>query len=191
MSDLETLYLIVGGAGLVLLIISLALGELELGGDFPEIDIDSDVDLTPGTVPSMPGWSNAQILMTALAGFGGSGFISAYIGVPDALTPLMGLGGAAALAAGTLYLVFRPLARRQGNSMISRSTYVGRVGKLIVPATAEMSGQIRFIDNNGSWVTQSARSAVNDSINTDTECVIVEVQPDFVLVTPLNLDPYS
>lgn len=171
MLDSQWFYIIVGAVGFGLLLLSLILDEVFDIGDAIDLDIDAP-------------WLDVKILATGLIGFGAAGYVSANLGVSVVWILALAIVGFCTLAAVSYFLVLKPLLRQQSNSSISRVTYVGRTGHVILTIRKDAWGQIQFTDQNGAIVREKAREATNQEVPNGTPVIIVDIEADLVVVIP-------
>lgn len=141
-----TVFLVIGGAGIALLVLALVIGDV-LDGMFDSVEglLDSDIFSTAG-----------------LAGlFGGFGFGGAIgLGVTGVMLVaiITGLLLGAGLAFGATWLT-RMLRNQSNSHTVSTNSIVGSSAQVITAIPDGGYGQIR-LSHNGHLLTFSARSAV-------------------------------
>jgi hypothetical protein len=177
----EKIFLIAGVIGFVVLLLSLLFGELFEFGDGPE-DLDGDVGFD--TDAPTPSWFSIKVLAASLVGFGAFGFVATQAKLPLGFDWIVAGIGFFAVGCGTFFLVLRPLANQQSNSLIGRSSYIGRIGTVELQIPHNGIGQVVFSDQNGARVVQSAVSADGQALPRQASVVIIDVAKDGVVVSP-------
>jgi len=182
----ETVFLAIGAVGFLLLLFSLLLGEVFEH----EIEISHDIEVGHDVGSShdlnTPSWFSVKVIAASMVGFGGIGYLTASSGAPATLAWLLAALGFVAVGAGTFFLVLKPLAKQQSNTLLSRTSYRGTEGVITLSITPTDMGQVVFLDRNGARVTQSAVSATEgEAIAQNTPVVIIDIIPRGVTVMPL------
>jgi hypothetical protein len=190
LSGSETAFVAIGAVGLLLLLLSFVLGEVEHDVELshPELDVGHEVeshDLGHAGDLHTPSWLSMKVITASMVGFGAFGYIASSSGIPELLAWPIAAVGFLALGAGTLFLVLKPLASQQSNTLLSRASYRGLIAKVTLEIPAGRSGFVVFQDRNGARVTQQAVAAAEgDAIAQGTEVYIVDITESGVTVMP-------
>lgn len=177
MDGIELTFAILGGAGLALLVLSFALGELFEFGDHG-VEVSGDAD--HGSFS----WFSTKLLAAGMVGLGGFGYLAASYGAATFLAWLIAIVGFIVVAVAAQFGVLGPMSRQQANSLINRESYKGHEGTvhLAIPATG--MGQIVFRDPNGARTVVAAVSSDQQAIPFGAPVYIVDVRSDCVVVMP-------
>lgn len=133
-------FLLIGGIGIVLLVASLFLG-----------DLDADADAGPFSLPSVAGFVGAFGFGGAIAAsLTGDGLVAVLAGV------IAGVVVAIPAAIGTIALA-RAASRMRTDATPTRLDVVGRLGVVVTPIPAEGYGEVR-ITLGGQPVKLNAKS---------------------------------
>lgn len=187
MSLSEKIFLIIGGIGLLLLVLSVLLGEIPVLEHSFEGLFSHDVELnTPeaaadGAVSDVPAWYGMKPILAAMVGFGAVGFCTSFYGVPALFAWSLAVLGAFGMGAIVYHGLIKPLAKQQYNSLLSRQSYVGLLGRVVLSIPEDGFGEIEFRDANGATVRQKATST-EGAIAYNTAVFITDVTPNDVTV---------
>ena len=181
----EKLFIAIGAVGFLVLLGSFLLGEvIQLDHDLSgEVGAGADHDLSTDNLGE-PSWFSLKVITASMVGFGASGYIASANGIPDALAWPVALAGALAIGAGTFYLVLKPLAKQQSNSLLSRESYRGLAGEVTLAITDTQPGLVRFRDRNSALVTQRAVLADGGPLPAGAKVLIVDINETGVIVMP-------
>ena len=183
MSGSEKTFLVIGVLGFALLLLSFLFGELfEFGGDALDVEVDGSIDAT-GDSPGVS-WLSTKVLFASMVGFGAFGFIAAQYKLPFSLDWIAALCGFFLIGAGAFFLVLKPLAEQQSNSLVSRQSYIGRTGLVSLSIPEQGFGEIKFRDRENALVAQRAVTADGQSLPDKTPVIIIDVAKDGVVVSP-------
>jgi membrane protein implicated in regulation of membrane protease activity len=128
-----TVFLVIAGAGLLFLLVSLFFGEV-----FEHFDTSLDHDLDHGG----PSFFSPRVLSVFVTAFGGVGAIATHYGLSP--VPASGLGFASGLVMSLLVLAFaRFLYRQQASSEVRMSDLVGQHARVVVAIPPGGVGQVR------------------------------------------------
>ncbi|HXW05928.1 MAG TPA: NfeD family protein [Vicinamibacterales bacterium] len=128
-----TVFLVIGGLGFALLLISLV-----FGGIFDFFDASLDHDLDHGG----PGFFSSRVISVFITAFGGFGAIATHYGLSP--LPASGVGFASGLAFGSaVYAFARFLYGQQASSEVRAAELVGQTARVIVTIPADGVGQVR------------------------------------------------
>jgi hypothetical protein len=182
MTGSEIAFLIIGGVGFLLLLVSLLAGDFGSDHDIDIGDASHDgIDASEG-----PSWFGVKPICAGLVGLGAVGFSASYLGVPAIFAWILAILGGVGVAAIARQCVLVPLSRMQGNSTISHGSFVGKQAVVITAIPSSMTagyGEVRFTDENGATVYRAATST-SDSIPTGKRVLIVDVASHGVIVEP-------
>ncbi len=122
-----------------------------------------------------------------MVGLGASGYTAMSYGAPGALAWPLSLVGFVGVAALAFFLVVKPLAKQQANSLHSRQSYLNQIARVehTVPATG--IGQVAFRDSTGARMLQPAISYEGQPLPRGSQALIIDVRPDGVVVVPFTL----
>lgn len=172
MSGLEVLFVVTAVLGITVLFVSLVFGEIfDLIGD---IDVDG------------PSWMSSSMLSAAIAAFGISGFVAISSGARGIWAILVAIVVGAAIGFIVVNFIQKPLARQQGNSHISRESYVGQNASVTLRIPPGGWGEVRFRDTNGAQVSERAYSATPTEVPAGARVVIDTTSADGVVVSEIN-----
>jgi hypothetical protein len=182
MSGSEAVFVALGVIGFLVLVLSLVLGEFGEHG----IETSHEVDLTRGNETSgdrqAPSWLSVKVIAASLVGFGTFGYVADSAGLPDLLSWPVAAAGFFAVGTGTFFLVLKPLAGQQYNSLQSRYNYVGRDAIVTLEIIQAGTGQVRFHDRQGAQVTQTATCDLGEAVPKGARVTIVDVVQHGVVV---------
>lgn len=139
------IYLAIGGASLLLLIMMMVLGNLDF-----DLDIGPDIDLDIGDVDGGPGLLSLPIMLSFFAAFGGIGALLTYFEFNTIITPFVA-AVSALLLAGLLFMLMRYFFRMfSSDSTVTYSKLKGQKATVTVPINPGMEGQITlFTEQRG------------------------------------------
>lgn len=156
-----TLFLALGGIGLVVLVLGLFVGEL-------------DIDLDLG-----PDWLSLPVLAALVGAFGFVGAAALSLGAPMIAAVVAGTLAGVLLAALTARLVAGVMNMRT-DATPRTDDLVGRPGRVVTALTADRSGEI-LVRHAGQQLKLSARA--DETLTVGDEVVVVEiVSPTLVRV---------
>jgi hypothetical protein len=169
------IFLIIFGVGLLLLLVTFAIGELfDLG------DGGHDAGHELGDNPSP---FSSRILFVFVTAFGGFGFIGQAADWPTWASVTFAVGGGLAVAAGTFFLVVLPMARQQGSVHVREADFLDLEGQVIIEIPEQGVGRVSFVHpGSGARVAQAARSADGQRIPGGTRVRVVDVGANAVSV---------
>jgi len=148
----------------------------ETGGHVGHLEVDG------------PSWLSSRVILGAAAGFGAFGLGAQAVGLSGWVTVPVALVGFFGMAVVIRQLVLRPMWRQQSNTLLSRDSYVGSRGRVTLGIRSGETGLVRFIDPNGTPVTDYAVAGDGGELAAGTEVLVVDVTPQHVVVDP---DPLS
>jgi membrane protein implicated in regulation of membrane protease activity len=205
----EAVFIAIGAIGFFLLLLSLLLGELfehetELGHELevgPGIELGhelghglghgmghgmaaSEVGPAAGGSADLhtPSWLSVRVLAASMVGFGAVGFVVSSLGLPAFLSWPLAAAGFLAVGAGTYFLILKPLAAQQYNSLMSRYNYVGQAAVVTLDILPGGTGQVTFRDRQGARITQTASSDLSEAVAKGATVRIVDLAPGGVVV---------
>jgi membrane protein implicated in regulation of membrane protease activity len=189
MTGSEVAFVAIGTIGLLLLLLSFVLGEMfehetELSH---EVEVGPEAEHEIGSAADnmlqTPSWLSMKVITASMVGFGAFGYATAASGLPVLLSWPIAAVGFFAIGAGTYFLVLKPLAAQQSNSLLTRQDYVGCVGKVSLEVPDGGWGQVVFNDRQDAQVTQRAVSQ-QGALPRGASVLIVDVTEDGVVVSP-------
>jgi membrane protein implicated in regulation of membrane protease activity len=128
-----SVFLVIAGAGLLFLLVSLFFGEIS-----EHFDTSLDHDLDHGG----PSFFSPRVMSVFVTSFGGVGAIATYYGLSPILASLTGFASGVALSA--LVLAFaRFLYRQQATSEVRAHDLVGQSARVVVAIPPGGVGQVR------------------------------------------------
>ena len=195
MDAFSAVYLGVLLVSVLLLIAALVLG---VGHD---ADLSHDFDSGPDAGPEMgsghetgdhgsdvaadgPSWVSSRVILGAAAGFGAFGLGAQAAGLSGWITLPIAVVGFFGMAIVIRQLVLRPMWRQQSNSLLSRESYVGSRGHVTLGIRSGESGLVRFLDRNGTPVTDFAIAGDGVELPAGTDVLVVDVTAQHVVVDP-------
>jgi hypothetical protein len=173
-------FLIIFGVGLMLAVITFAVGELFDLGDSG--DAGSELG-EPGASPF-----SSRILFVFMTAFGGFGYIGQSLdwGVPASIT--LALAGGLGVAAGTFFLIVLPMARQQGSVHVTEDEFLDREAQVTAEIPEGGLGRVTLVvRSSGARMSQAARSANGERIPFGTAVRVVGVGTGVVTVVPLSV----
>lgn len=135
-----------------------------------------------------PSWLSSRVLLGAAAGFGAFGLGAQAVGLTGWVTLPVALVGFFGMAVVIRQLVLAPMWRQQSNSLLSRDSYVGSRGRVTLGIRSGDTGLVRFLDRNGTPVTDYAVAGDGGDLPAGTDVLVIDVTPQHVVVDP---DPLS
>jgi hypothetical protein len=182
MPSSEAAFVALGMIGFLALVLSLVLGEF---GDH-DVEGSHEVGFGHGIEVSgdldSPSWLSFKVIAASMVGFGAFGYVCSSAGLPALVSwPVAGVGFFA-VGAGTYFLVLKPLARQQYNSLMSRYSYVGRDATVTLDIIPGGTGQVTFRDRQGARVVQTATSHLGHAVAKGAQVRIVDLVQDGVVV---------
>lgn len=167
-SGLATIFLIVGGAGFLFLLISFLVGDLF---DLISVDLNNSHDI---------GLLDSRVISIFLTAFGGFGLIGTIFGFGALASSGFGLLGGVIFGA-IVYFFGKLLYNQQVTSSVSDEDLIGRPAQVTVAILPNQLGQIMFIVGE-ERVEKLARSADNAEIKIGTTVRIDSFAGDSILV---------
>ncbi|MCS7026336.1 MAG: YqiJ family protein [Bryobacteraceae bacterium] len=165
-------FLILGGAGFLFLLVSLVFGEiLEHFGD-----LDQGGGLHEG-----PSLFSPRVISVFLAGFGASGAIASAYGASPLLASGIGFASGIALAA-VIFVFAKFLFGQQATTSVDSADVVGQLARVVVGIPRDGLGQVRCKVGE-SLVDRIARSKDGAPIPENATVKIEEVVGEIVIVT--------
>lgn len=185
MDPFSAVYLGVLLVSLLLLVVALAVGfghdadlshELDSGhaGGHDAAHVDADG----------PSWLSSRVILGAAAGFGAFGLGAQALGWSGWITLPVALIGFFVMAVVVRQAVLKPMWRQQSNTLLSRDQYVGSRGRVTLGIRSGETGLVRFIDPNGTPVTDYAVAGDGGDLPAGTDVLVVDVTPQHVVVDP-------
>lgn len=135
-----------------------------------------------------PSWLSSRVILGAAAGFGVFGLGAQAVGLTGWVTLPVALVGFFGMAIVIRQLVLAPMWRQQSNSLLSRDSYVGSRGQVTLGIRSGETGLVRFLDRNGTPVTDYAVAGDGGDLPAGTDVLVIDVTPQHVVVDP---DPLS
>lgn len=195
MDAFAAVYLVVLLVSVLLLVAALVFGfghDAELAHDVDTAHDVGSAHETGGHIGHVetdgPSWLSSRVILGAAAGFGAFGLGAQAVGLSGWITLPVALAGFFGMAVVVRQLVLRPMWRQQSNSLLSRDSYVGSRGQVTLGIRSGETGLVRFLDRNGTPVTDYAVAADGGDLSTGTDVLVVDVTPQHVVVDP---DPLS
>jgi len=178
----EAVFVALGTIGFLVLVLNLLLGGFVEHG----FEASHEVHLGHGAEASGhlqgPSWLSVKVIAASLVGFGAFGYVASSAGLPDLINWPVAASGFFAVGAGAYFLILKPLAGQQYNSLMSRYSYVGRDAIVTLEITSGGIGQVTFHDRQGARVTQTATSSLGEAIVLGTQVRIVDIAENGVVV---------
>jgi len=166
-----SVFLLIGGVGFLILIISLFFGEI-----FEHFDFGADHDLSHGG----PGFFSTRVMSVFITAFGGFGAIATHYGFGPASASLVAFV-AGVLLATPVYYFARFLYGQQVTSEVRSQDLVGQVGRVIVAIPAGGVGQVR-VRLGEELVDKVARGRESNPIAENASVVVEEVLGETIVV---------
>jgi hypothetical protein len=191
-------FLLIGGIGFVMLVLTWFLGELFdlghgladfVGGHLGDVSIgDHHLDVGHGSGDAHgPSPLSSRVIFTFMTAFGGGGAIATMYG----LATLPGVGvavGSGLLLGGAVYALSVAMFRQQSSSGFDLGSLVGRSARVVVSIPAHGAGQVT-VGAGGGTSTLLARTADGSAVPLDHVVRVSEVQGDLLIVEPLPAKP--
>lgn len=175
----------------LLLVVALVfgIGDSELPEAEADLDAHADTGGESGTgAADGPSWLSGKVILGAAAGFGAFGLGAGFLGLTGWATLPVAVLGFFALAVIIRRFVLVPLWRQQSNSLLSRHSYVGCRGRVVLGIRSGETGVVRIVDANGTPVSEPALTDDGSELPAGTEVLVVDVTDLHVVVDP---DPLS
>ena len=194
MDPLSAVYLGVLLVSVLLLVAALVFGLFgagELSHDAgPAHDAESAHDSPAGHVETDgPSWLSTRVILGAAAGFGAFGLGAQAVGLTGWVSVPVAVGGFLSMAVIVRQVVLVPMWRQQSNSLLSRAQYLGSRGHVTLGIRSGETGLVRFLDPNGTPVTDFAVAADGGELPAGTAVLVVDVTAEHVVVDPDPLNP--
>lgn len=174
-------FLIIFGIGLLLTVVTFAVGELF---DFGGGDADAGADIGDGT----PSPFSSRILFIFLTAFGGFGFIGESMDWPVGGSVLLAMVGGVVVSAGTFFLVVAPMARQQGSVHVTEGDFLEKEAQVTAEIPEGGLGRVTLVaSSSGARMSPAARSANGQRIPFGTSVKVVGVGTGVVTVVPLSV----
>ncbi|BDH57619.1 hypothetical protein [Tsukamurella sp. PLM1] len=172
-----TVFAVCAVVGVVVLVASLILGDIEIGG----ADIGG-----PHADAGLP-WLSAPALAAAVGVFGVVGWpLAVGTSLPVPLVAVVA-ATAGAGAYGVLMLVLRAMRRAQTGTVAGLSAAVGTIGELSMAIPAGGWGQVRYTDSESVRATTTAVLVDPAAVAASgAQVLIVDVDGDRLVVQPLD-----
>jgi membrane protein implicated in regulation of membrane protease activity len=162
-----TVFLVIGAAGFVFLMVSAVFGEI-----FEHVD---GLDDHGG-----PGFFSSRVMAVFVTAFGGSGAVATYYGLSP--VPASGVGFGVGVVFGWAILLFaRFLFRQQASSDVRAGDLVGQVARVVVAIPAGGVGQVRCRLGE-ELVDKIARTRNGDPVGENASVQVEEVLGETVIV---------
>lgn len=171
MSELMTIFLAVGGVGLLFLLISFVVGDL-----FEAAGLDFGVDASHDF-----GVFDSRVVAVFLTAFGGFGAIGVSLGYAAIGASLCGLLGGFAFGAIVFYFG-KLLYNQQSSSSVSTADLIGRTAQVVVGIKPDQLGQISCRVGE-ERVEKLARTVSGEEIKAGQIVRIESIGSDSVLVS--------
>jgi len=171
------IFAIIASISFVLLVVSLALGELF---DFASHDVDIDIgghdiiDIDQGAEFQPASIVNIQTILVFTTVFGATGWVlSGYFSVAPVWSALLGIVGGFifAIPAGLIYRLFRS---QSATSSFQLDDMVSRQATVVLAIPNNGVGRIQY-ERGGSTITSIARSHDGTEISTGSQVVVEQV----------------
>ena len=169
-----SVFLVIAGAGLIFLLVSLFFGEV-----FEHFDTSLDHDLDHGG----PSFFSPRVMSVFVTAFGGVGAIATYYGLAPIPASLAGF--ASGLALSFIVLTFaRFLYKQQASSDVRTADLVGQSARVVVAIPPGGVGQVRCRIGE-ELVDKIARSRDGSQVGENAAVRVEEVLGETVIVTRL------
>ena len=195
-------FLIIGGVGMVLLLVSAVMGDHDTDMDMDvDLDVDLDMDLdadleTDLDADSSSGgaigggileWLSIKGLAVAAVGFGFVGWAMTSNGAATATVWALSIVTGLALWALAVKLLFPWLRQQEGHDLPTLESYHGLIAEVVVRIPANGVGTVQFTDPTGLVLRRDARSHQPDhEVPAGTRVLVVLSTAEHVVV-----DEYS
>lgn len=190
-------YLLIGGVGFFMLVLTWFMGELfDIGHDVAgwfgdhlgEIHVDGhEIGLGHGEAPGgevAPSPFSSRVIFTFMTAFGGGGAIGSLLKLPVATNVLVALGSGLVMGAVT-YAFARMLYQQAGSSTFDPATALGHEGRVEIGIPSQGTGQVTVAAGGGNQ-TLLARSRSGAAIDAGTAVRVVEAQGNLLVVEPVT-----
>ncbi|HST86626.1 MAG TPA: hypothetical protein VLL08_33115 [Kineosporiaceae bacterium] len=176
----EAVFVALGTIGFLVLVLNLLLGGFIEHG----FEASHEVDFGHPAPTDLhgPSWLSVKVVAASMVGFGAFGYVSSSAGLPDLISWPVAAAGFFAVGAGAYFLILKPLAGQQYNSLMSSYNYVGQDAIVTLEITAGGIGQVTFQDRQGARVTQTATSRLGEAVIKGTQVKIVDIVQNGVVV---------
>jgi membrane protein implicated in regulation of membrane protease activity len=191
-------YLVIGGIGFLLLVITWFVGELfdvghDVAGFFGDhlssFDVDGhhvEVGHHGDVGEAGPSPFSSRVIFTFMTAFGGGGSIASLYGLSVIPSAMVAIGSGLVLGSAT-YAMARVIWRQSSSSAVEVSQLVGRTARVVVRISGAEAGQVTLAAGGGT-TTLLARSRTGETIAEGSQVKIHEVEGD-VLVVESERDP--
>lgn len=171
MTGLMTIFLAIGGVGLLFLLISFIVGDV-----FEAVGLDFGLDASHDF-----GVFDTRVISVFLTAFGGCGAIGVSLGYATVGASLFGLFGGIAFGAIVFYFG-KLLYSQQSSSSVSTADLIGRTAQVVIGIKPDQLGQISCRVGE-ERVEKLARTASGEEIKAGQMVRIDSVGSDSVLVS--------
>jgi membrane protein implicated in regulation of membrane protease activity len=171
MSELMTIFLGVGGIGLLFLLISFVVGDV-----FEAVGLDFGLDASHDF-----GVFDSRVVAVFLTAFGGFGAIGTALGYTAIGASLVGLLGGFAFGAIVFYFG-KMLYKQQSTSSVSAADLIGRTAQVVVGIKPDQLGQISCRVGE-ERIEKLARTASGEEIKPGQLVRIESIGGDSVIVS--------
>lgn len=200
MDPLSAVYLGVLLVSVLLLIAALVFGLFGAGELSHDAELSHDTGLAHDTELAHhaaaghvetdgPSWLSTRVILGAAAGFGAFGLGAQAVGLTGWVSVPVAVGGFLIMAVVVRQVVLVPMWRQQSNSLLSRAQYLGSRGHVTLGIRSGETGLVRFLDPNGTPVTDFAVAADGGELPAGTAVLVVDVTAEHVVVDPDPLNP--
>lgn len=195
-------FLIIGGVGMVLLLISAFLGDHDTDTDLDvDLDVDMDLDIDTdldadlaadgshghGIGGGVLEWLSIKGLSVAAVGFGSVGWAMTSSGANAGVVWISSIATGLALLVLAVKVLFPWLRRQEGHDLPTLESYHGLIAEVVVRIPANGIGTVQFADPSGMVVRRAARSRHSDQeVPTGKQVLVLLSKADHVVV-----DEYS
>lgn len=157
-----------------------------LFGDLLSNALDGALDWMSGDVAH---WFQPMVLFSGLTVLGGAGvLLTKYTGLGSVYVLILGIL-AAVLAAVLLYLLYvKPMSNTENSIAFSMKDLVGHIGEVTVAIPSRGYGEV-VLRIGGGLTNQIAKSFDGTDIPLGMRVVIVDTEPDTLLVSILDTEP--
>jgi hypothetical protein len=194
MDPLSAVYLGVLLVSVLLLVAALVFGLSGAGELSHDAELPHDTGLAHGAAAGHvetdgPSWLSTRVILGAAAGFGAFGLGAQAVGLTGWVSVPVAVGGFLIMAVVVRQVVLVPMWRQQSNSLLSRAQYLGSRGHVTLGIRSGETGLVRFLDPNGTPVTDFAVAADGGELPAGTAVLVVDVTAEHVVVDPDPLNP--
>ena len=184
-------FLLIGGIGFFMLVLTWFLGELfDLGHNLADVVVPDAVgDLSAGLgthgagAEHGPSPLSSRVIFTFMTAFGGGGAIASLYGLSTIAS--VGAGLAAGLViGGAIYALSVAMFRQQSSSGFDLGSLIGRPGRVVVAIPAQGTGQVA-IEAGGGTSTLLARAGDGSAVPQDRSVRVVRVEGNVLVVETL------